>query len=169
MTKIYVSGFPRDIGEKELGQLFAAEFGEVLEVTITRNPGNGSTGRGWVTMSDMRAAMCAVQGLNGSSYGNHVLRVELACEARRRPANHATIFVGNLCYAVTEEDLRSVFEPYGVVERLTIVKDRETGRPRGYAFLEMEAGEAEQAAADLHGREWGGRPLTVRMRSGAQP
>jgi RNA recognition motif-containing protein len=171
LVKVFVSGIPFEVGEQELAQRFA-EF-NVLEATIVRNPGNGSRGYGWVYLKEMRSALCSIQALNGSPWSNRILRVELAREpgARRpRPANHQnTVFCGNLPYAVTEEDLRECFSQYGEVLRSTVVMDRE-GRSRGFGFVEMaEVAAAELAAADLHGRDWLGRPLTVRMRSGAQP
>lgn len=72
------------------------------------------------------------------------------------------IFVGNFGFSMTESELRSLFEPHGRVESVTIVTDRDTGRSRGFAFVEMtENGEAEKAIAALNGTDSGGRPLTV--------
>src|SRR5689334_18521942 len=72
------------------------------------------------------------------------------------------IFVGNLSYGATEEDVRNLFEQYGTVERASIVTDRETGQPRGFGFVEMtNREEAERAIAAINGRELGGRALNV--------
>jgi RNA recognition motif-containing protein len=72
------------------------------------------------------------------------------------------IFVGNFAFSMTEAELRSMFEPHGRVESVTIVTDRDTGRSRGFAFVEMaENAEAEKAIAALNGMDSGGRPLTV--------
>ncbi|MDB9459088.1 RNA-binding protein [Dolichospermum circinale CS-1225] len=73
-----------------------------------------------------------------------------------------TIYVGNLSYQVTEDDLRRAFADYGTVGRVQVPTDRETGRPRGFAFVEM-AKEAEETAAieALDGAEWMGRDLKV--------
>jgi cold-inducible RNA-binding protein len=72
------------------------------------------------------------------------------------------IFIGNLAFATTEEELGQLFEPYGTVERVQIVTDRETGRSRGFGFVEMpDAAEAQAAIAGLNGTSLGGRPLTV--------
>ena len=72
------------------------------------------------------------------------------------------IFVGNLSFGATEETLRSMFENYGAVERVSIVTDRETGRSRGFGFVEMtNADEAERAIDALNGRDLGGRAMTV--------
>jgi cold-inducible RNA-binding protein len=72
------------------------------------------------------------------------------------------IFVGNLDFAATESSIRSLFEPYGNVERVSLVTDRDTGRSRGFAFVEMtDSSEADRAIASLNGTELGGRALNV--------
>jgi len=73
-----------------------------------------------------------------------------------------SIYVGNLSYQVTEEDLKRAFAEYGTVSRVQLPTDRETGRPRGFAFVEMSQ-EAEETAAieALDGAEWMGRDLRV--------
>ena len=72
------------------------------------------------------------------------------------------IFVGNLSFGTTEAALRSMFESYGAVERVNIVTDRDSGQPRGFAFVEM-AGDAEANSAinGLNGRDLDGRTLNV--------
>lgn len=73
-----------------------------------------------------------------------------------------TIYIGNLSYDVTEADLNNVFAEYGSVKQVKVPLDRETGRVRGFAFVDMET-ETEEAAAiaDLDGAEWLGRTLKV--------
>lgn len=72
------------------------------------------------------------------------------------------IFVGNLDSNATEEQLRGLFAAYGAVETITIVKDRDTGEPRGFAFVEMtQAAEAQAAIASLNGTVLNGRAMTV--------
>ncbi|MBW4614224.1 MAG: RNA-binding protein [Desmonostoc vinosum HA7617-LM4] len=73
-----------------------------------------------------------------------------------------SIYVGNLSYQVTEEDLKRAFAEYGTVSRVQLPTDRETGRPRGFAFVEMESDAQETAAIEaLDGAEWMGRDLKV--------
>lgn len=73
-----------------------------------------------------------------------------------------SIYVGNLSYDVTEEDLSAVFAEYGSVKRVQLPTDRETGRVRGFGFVEMSAESEEQAAIEaLDGAEWMGRDLKV--------
>ena len=72
------------------------------------------------------------------------------------------IFVGNLAFTVTEQDVRDLFAPYGVVDRINLITDRETGRLRGFGFVEMADDTAAQAAiAALHGQELAGRVFNV--------
>src|SRR3974377_1750587 len=72
------------------------------------------------------------------------------------------IFVGNLSFSVTEQTLRSLFETYGAVGRVNIVTDRDSGQPRGFAFVEMtNNAEGEKAMGALNGREVEGRTLNV--------
>jgi RNA recognition motif-containing protein len=72
------------------------------------------------------------------------------------------LYVGNLPHSTTEAELRNVFEPHGAVEKVTLVTDRETGRSRGFGFVEMtDASAADKAIAALNGTELGGRTLTI--------
>jgi RNA recognition motif-containing protein len=72
------------------------------------------------------------------------------------------IFVGNLAYTATDQDVRQLFEPYGAVERVHIPQDRETGRPRGFGFVTMpDTTEARAAIDGLQGATLGGRALSV--------
>ncbi len=73
-----------------------------------------------------------------------------------------TIYIGNLSYQATEEDIREVFAEYGAVKRVVMPIDRETGRMRGFAFVEMSSDDHENTAiSDLDGAEWMGRQLKV--------
>ena len=72
------------------------------------------------------------------------------------------LYVGNLPYSATEEELSSIFSQAGTVTSVAIIKDRETGRSKGFAFIEMSnADEAQKAITMLNGRAMGGRDLRV--------
>ncbi len=72
------------------------------------------------------------------------------------------LFVGNIPHSTTEAELRALFEPHGAIEQVSIVTDRDTGRSRGFAFVEMtDSAEAEKAIAALNGKELGGRALNI--------
>lgn len=72
------------------------------------------------------------------------------------------IFVGNLNYSTTEADLRAAFAQFGSVERVNVVTDRDSGQPRGFAFVEMtNTDEAQNAISQLNGAELNGRAMNV--------
>jgi|SRR5262245_53876783 len=72
------------------------------------------------------------------------------------------LYVGNLSYEVTDAELAKLFEPHGEVQSAQVIMDRDTGRSKGFGFVEMKSDEAAKAAiAALNGKEMGGRQLTV--------
>ena len=71
------------------------------------------------------------------------------------------LYVGNLPFQTTEEDLSDIFSQAGNVESVRIITDRDTGRSRGFGFVEMGDEDADKAIEQLNGTEMGGRPLTV--------
>jgi len=73
------------------------------------------------------------------------------------------IYIGNLNYSVRENDLKEVMEDYGTVLSVKIIKDRETGRSKGFAFCEIEEEDgAKKAIAELNGSDYAGRPMVVK-------
>jgi cold-inducible RNA-binding protein len=71
------------------------------------------------------------------------------------------IYVGNLSFQTPENEVRRVFEQFGTVRSVSVITDRETGRSKGFGFVEMEEEDALKAIASLSGSELNGRPLTV--------
>jgi RNA recognition motif-containing protein len=71
------------------------------------------------------------------------------------------IYVGNLPWGASEADLRDFFSTVGEVHSVAVITDRETGRSRGFGFVEMDDGDADKAINQLNGRDMGGRPLRV--------
>jgi RNA recognition motif-containing protein len=71
------------------------------------------------------------------------------------------IYVGNLPFSATEDSVRTLFAQYGTVESVALINDRETGRPRGFGFVEMSQSDAAKAIQSLNGQDMGGRPLKV--------
>lgn len=81
-----------------------------------------------------------------------------------------TIYVGNLSYDATENDLTQIFAEYGTVKSATMPTDRETGRVRGFGFVEMESNEEEEnAITQLDGAQWMGRNLRVNKARPKEP
>ena len=71
------------------------------------------------------------------------------------------MYVGNLPFSANEESLRALFAEFGTVQSIALVNDRETGRPRGFGFVEMSSSDAAKAMQSLNGKDFGGRPLKV--------
>ncbi|KIX13664.1 RNA recognition motif domain-containing protein [Dethiosulfatarculus sandiegensis] len=79
------------------------------------------------------------------------------------------IYVGNLSYSSTDEDLRAAFEQYGEVLSARVITDRDTGRSRGFGFVEMDEGAADEAIQAMNGSELQGRALRVNEARPRQP
>jgi RNA recognition motif-containing protein len=73
------------------------------------------------------------------------------------------LYVGNFPYSVDEAQLRGLFTPYGEISELAMIMDRETGRPKGFAFITFASQQSAEKALELNGRDLGGRPLKVNM------
>jgi RNA recognition motif-containing protein len=71
------------------------------------------------------------------------------------------IYVGNLPFSANENEVRDMFSQHGTVESVSLITDRETGRPRGFGFVEMSRADATRAIQSLNGKDMGGRPLRV--------
>lgn len=80
------------------------------------------------------------------------------------------IFVGNLAFSTTDHDIRQLFEPYGAVDTIKIITDRDTGSPRGFGFVDMPDSRAAQSAIQgLQGKELAGRALNVNEAKAREP
>jgi RNA recognition motif-containing protein len=71
------------------------------------------------------------------------------------------LYVGNLPFTATEEAVRTLFAPHGTVEKLSLINDRDTGRPRGFGFVEMSSADASRAMQALNGKDFEGRSLKI--------
>lgn len=71
------------------------------------------------------------------------------------------IYVGNLAWSTTEADLKDLFGTFGEVHSAAVITDRDTGRSRGFGFVELDPGDADKAISELDGRDFGGRSLRV--------
>ena len=72
-----------------------------------------------------------------------------------------SLYVGNLPFTASEDDVRALFSAYGTVESLRLVTDRDTGQPRGFGFVEMADNEAARAIQELDGKDFDGRALRI--------
>ena len=96
---------------------------------------------------------------------------EISVTGRRLPASSilyfreysevTKLYVGNLPFTATEDSVRALFAPHGTVEKISLVNDRDTGRPRGFGFIEMSNADASRAMQALNGQDFGGRALKI--------
>lgn len=71
------------------------------------------------------------------------------------------LYVGNLPFTATEDSVRTLFSSHGTVEKISLINDRETGRPRGFGFVEMSNADASRAMQELNGKDFDGRALKI--------
>ena len=71
------------------------------------------------------------------------------------------LYVGNLPFTATEDSVRTLFAAHGTVEKISLISDRDTGRPRGFGFVEMSSSDASRAQQALNGKDFDGRPLKI--------
>jgi RNA recognition motif-containing protein len=81
----------------------------------------------------------------------------LACES----SEVTKLYVGNLPFSATEESVRALFAPHGSVDKISLITDRDTGRPRGFGFVEMSNADAARAMQALNGKDFEGRALKI--------
>jgi len=116
---------------------------------------------GWYTEVYLNVLQSSAESVQRTAFVPRISPEWPAFKSLRRE-DLKNIFVGNLDFNVREEAIRSLFETYGAVERVSIMTDRETGRSRGFAFVEMKnEGEAERAISALNGSNMSGRALNV--------
>jgi RNA recognition motif-containing protein len=110
------------------------------------------------TVSDLRQSIPA-----GSVFRKSPTRLEtsVAAFSYQEFVCMTKIYVGNLPFSATDSEVRELFAQHGTVESVSLITDRETGRPRGFGFVEMSRADASRAIQNLNGKDLGGRPLRV--------
>jgi len=101
--------------------------------------------------------------LDGPAWVSAILALEEGTTsiARRETELTKKLYIGNLPFSSTEAELKEAFEQHGTVESINVITDRETGRPRGFAFIEMDDAGADAARQALDGKDLGGRNIRV--------
>ena len=190
---IYVGGLSYETTDDDLRQLFG-QYGEVTNVHVPTDRQTGQPrGFAFVEMSSDDDARSAIEALDGSDVAGRAIKVAEARPRADRPADSRAsagprgepapasgeagasageggmkIYVGNLPFQTTDDELRALFAQHGDVSDVHLPTDRQTGRPRGFAFVQMPDSDQAQAAMEaLDGTELGGRILAVnRAREG---
>lgn len=165
MQRIYIGNLSTHTTERELRELFE-RAGRVVSVRIMVDRDTGrSKGFGFVEMGREEAEQ-AIRQLHRAELNGHPLSVT---EARPRPESAADrglpavqLFVGHLPYEVTAAELRTLFSAAGLVSTVSLPVDRESGKPRGFAFIEFpDRAQAQEAIRRFHNQPFKGRPIAV--------
>mmetsp|Transcript_1183 Transcript_1183/g.1206 ORF Transcript_1183/g.1206 Transcript_1183/m.1206 type:complete len:307 (-) Transcript_1183:189-1109(-) len=176
-VKLYVGNLDYATTTDTLKQEFSI-FGNVTDVFLPMDRDtNRPRGFGFVTMSTRRVAEEAISKMDQAQLDGRTIRVNESKPRGEGPADSSRggggggfnpsgkpdvkLYVGNLSFDTEEETVRNVFLPYGEVSDCFLPKDRDTGRPRGFAFVTMAAADAEVACEKCNGHEVDGRCLRV--------
>lgn len=161
---LFVGNIDFDTNDDELRDLFS-QSGTVELVSIPVNKMTGQPrGFAFVDMSSAEECDKAIESLGGSSFKERTIRVSKSLpkeDVKKQNFKREKLYVGNLPFEVTKEDLIGVFEKYGSVWDCYLPMYQETGEPRGFAFVTLDEENAEKAIEELNGMELHGRPLVV--------
>eukprot|EP01113_Clastostelium_recurvatum_P040522 TRINITY_DN630_c1_g1_i5.p1 TRINITY_DN630_c1_g1~~TRINITY_DN630_c1_g1_i5.p1 ORF type:complete len:522 (+),score=147.61 TRINITY_DN630_c1_g1_i5:158-1723(+) len=172
MRSVFVANLPLRAREKEIKEFFS-QAGEVNRIQlITDKHTRKSKGIGYIEFKNRDSIMEAL-GLAGKEFMGQHVNVELTMAEKNRQAAAASagrmdgpvrIYVGSLHYNITEDDVRTVFQPFGEIEFVNLHMDPATGRSKCFAFVQFKRAEdARRALEQCNGAELAGRPMKVGM------
>ena len=166
-VRLYLGNLSYDSDEPRLRSLFS-EFGEVTDIFL---PEDRSTGRrrgfGFVTFAERAAAEVAIAKMDQAEVDGRTIKVNESRPRGDGPGFNASgaptvkLYVGNLAFETNEESVRALFEKHGAVSDCFLPVDRESGRPRGFAFVTMSSEDARTAMSAIDGMEIEGRAIRV--------
>ncbi|CAK7233865.1 Protein phosphatase PP2A regulatory subunit B [Sporothrix curviconia] len=165
---IFIKNLDAAIDNKALHDTFAA-FGNILSCKVAQDEHGASKGYGFVHYETDEAAQQAIKNVNGMLLnekkvyvGHHIPKKDRQSKFEEMKANYTNIYIKNLSPEVTDEEFRELFEKYGTVTSSTIARDQETGKSRGFGFINFTSHEAAAAAvAELNERDFHGQELYV--------
>ena len=166
---MFVGNVPFETTDADLSELFS-KYGTVELVSLPRERSSGrSRGFAFVDMSSKEEVSAAIDGLNGALVGGRAIRVVESVpkedlqkkEPQKYDESAQKIYVGNLPFQTQKEDLMDFFSKYGGVREVYVPVDTSTGNQRGFAFVTMDAGDAEKAIKEADGASFSGRTITV--------
>lgn len=157
-NEIYIGNLSWNADEEDLRLLFQP-YGRIVRVRILREQDGRSRGVGFVEFEESEAVGNAVS-LNGNEYMGRTLRVSRAGELGETKAHVSTVFVGNVSYQCSENDLRELFSRAGEIKTIRLACDSD-GRPKGFAHIEFEDQEGVARAIALTNTDLKGRRIKV--------
>ncbi|CAK7204374.1 Protein phosphatase PP2A regulatory subunit B [Sporothrix eucalyptigena] len=165
---IFIKNLDAAIDNKALHDTFAA-FGNILSCKVAQDEHGASKGYGFVHYETDEAAQQAIKNVNGMLLnekkvyvGHHIPKKDRQSKFEEMKANYTNIYIKNLNPEVTDEEFRELFEKYGTVTSSTIARDQETGKSRGFGFINFTSHDAAAAAvSELNERDFRGQELYV--------
>ncbi|OAA68250.1 polyadenylate-binding protein [Niveomyces insectorum RCEF 264] len=165
---IFIKNLDAAIDNKALHDTFAA-FGNILSCKVAQDEHGNSKGYGFVHYETDEAAQQAIKHVNGMLLnekkvyvGHHIPKKDRQSKFEEMKANFTNIYVKNLSPEVTDDEFRELFEKYGAVTSSTIAREQDTGKSRGFGFINFTTHEsANRAVEELNGREIHGQELYV--------
>ena len=167
-NKIFIGGLSQDVEESDLKELFS-KYGELASVSVIKDAETGrSRGFGFVEMIKRDEANAAISALHQTSIKGKSVSVRDAGDKkgkerspRRERPKGSKMFVGGISWDTKDDDLKKLFSEHGKVLDLFIMKDRETGKSKGFGFVTMSEADAKKAIQKLNGNNFMGRNITV--------
>lgn len=165
---VFIKNLDRAIDNKALHDTFAA-FGNILSCKVAQDEYGNSKGYGFVHYETAEAANNAIKHVNGMLLndkkvyvGHHISKKDRQSKFEEMKANFTNVYVKNIDPEVTEDEFRELFGKYGEITSATIARDPETGKSRGFGFVNYSTHDSAQAAVDnLNDYEWHGMKLYV--------
>jgi len=167
---VFVGNLPFETTDEELRDLFST-CGSVELVSIPINKETGQPrGFAFVDLASKEEVQTAIDSLAGSEFGGRSLRVntslpkdEAKKQTKKTDEGAQKVYVGNMPFDATREDVEELFSKYGNVRDVYLPMNRETNQPRGFAFVTLDEEQVEQAIEETNGLEFLGRPLVVSL------
>ena len=167
-NKIFVGGLAQNVEESDLKEVFS-KYGELASVSVIKDAETGrSRGFGFVEMIKKEEANAAISALHQTSIKGKSVSVRDAGDkkgrdrsSRRERPKGSKMFVGGISWDAKDDDLKKLFSEHGKVLDLFIMKDRETGKSKGFGFVTMSDEDSKKAIENLNGKNFMGRNITV--------
>ncbi|RHY04759.1 hypothetical protein DYB36_010224 [Aphanomyces astaci] len=163
VSTVWIGGLPFETEESDIRDLFE-KYGEITRITMTKRRDGRFQGTAFVEYAEPAEAKAALE-LDGESCGSRYIKVSYALprvvKTTERPVDCSAVRFSNIPYDLNEESIRSMFEHCGEISSVHFPKDRETGRPLGYGFVEFVDPTSCDKALDVSGAEAFGRRINV--------
>jgi nucleolin len=168
--KVFVGNLPNELSQDDIVKIFEAH-GTVAEITVPVDRYTGAIrGFAFVTLASEEDAANVIENMDGKEVGGRIVTVK----PQRKPGDPkpkkvmpqtqgTKLYVGNLPFDTTQEEITSYFSTYGTVNEVYVPMDRNSGRPRGFAFVTVAESDSQNIIDNTDGTDFGGRPLQVNI------